>query len=410
LSIVTRLLLNRKSPIASGYASFSGEVLTLPRIVAIADGVINLKEDIKNAIDSKIDPEDISAGATSTTLDAGSNATATAAWDAANKKINFTFGIPKGATGEQGIQGEKGNDGHSPVITIQGGYWYIDGVNTNVKAEGVDGSDASIVVDAELSEISENPVQNKVINAALATMKASIDELFNSASPTFDHVVFKFERANPDGEPEEHLVVYSGNVICDDLCLVNDEVPITWYLKSIEYKATGVNKCDSTLTLRERLTNEEHIMARDIIMQKEGNIDVGICCNPTIDETIERIYKLEGTNGNGLPFSTGVRIRFVYPYYYGALSKDADLGLDDFETLTRRFISTAIGDKVRVNVTETDNYIWVLSTEHITGVKCSGFESKLFDMGTLYNANGVEFNCYRAQKALQAGNYDISFY
>ena len=44
-----------------------------------------------------------------------------------------------GAQGIQGIQGVPGKDGHTPIITIQNGYWYIDGVNTNVLAEGVKG-------------------------------------------------------------------------------------------------------------------------------------------------------------------------------------------------------------------------------------------------------------------------------
>ncbi len=44
-----------------------------------------------------------------------------------------------GAQGIQGIKGEKGEDGHTPVITIQNGYWYIDGVNTQQAAQGVKG-------------------------------------------------------------------------------------------------------------------------------------------------------------------------------------------------------------------------------------------------------------------------------
>ena len=44
-----------------------------------------------------------------------------------------------GAQGIQGIQGEPGKDGHTPVITIENGNWYIDGVNTNVLAEGLKG-------------------------------------------------------------------------------------------------------------------------------------------------------------------------------------------------------------------------------------------------------------------------------
>ena len=40
-----------------------------------------------------------------------------------------------------GAQGKDGEDGKTPYI--QDGYWYIDGVNTNVKAEGVDGKDGA---------------------------------------------------------------------------------------------------------------------------------------------------------------------------------------------------------------------------------------------------------------------------
>ena len=46
----------------------------------------------------------------------------------------------KGDTGAQGEPGKDGEDGHTPVITIgNDGFWYIDGVNTHVKAQGQDG-------------------------------------------------------------------------------------------------------------------------------------------------------------------------------------------------------------------------------------------------------------------------------
>ena len=45
-----------------------------------------------------------------------------------------------GATGAQGIQGQPGKDGHTPVITIgANGHWFIDGVDSNVSAEGSKG-------------------------------------------------------------------------------------------------------------------------------------------------------------------------------------------------------------------------------------------------------------------------------
>ena len=46
---------------------------------------------------------------------------------------------PQGATGSTGASGQDGSDGNTPYI--QDGYWYIDGVNTNVRAIGQNGQD-----------------------------------------------------------------------------------------------------------------------------------------------------------------------------------------------------------------------------------------------------------------------------
>ena len=61
-----------------------------------------------------------------------------------------TFTVTNGEDGSQGIQGEKGEDGHTPTITIGGnGNWFVDGVDTGIKAQGEkgepgeDGSDGS---------------------------------------------------------------------------------------------------------------------------------------------------------------------------------------------------------------------------------------------------------------------------
>lgn len=52
-----------------------------------------------------------------------------------------TFTVTNGKDGEdgiggiQGIQGTPGADGHTPIITIGGGFWYVDGENSGVQAE-----------------------------------------------------------------------------------------------------------------------------------------------------------------------------------------------------------------------------------------------------------------------------------
>ena len=77
-------------------------------------------------------------------------------------------------SGAQGIKGDKGDDGHTPIITIQDGYWYVDGINTNVKAEGRDGNEVTIV---SISESSESGGLNvvKFSNGATLTVRNGKD-------------------------------------------------------------------------------------------------------------------------------------------------------------------------------------------------------------------------------------------
>lgn len=82
--------------------------------------------------------------------------------------------------GKDGQDGKDGKDGVSPSVTITaitGGYRVTISDATGTKSfdvmdgeDGQDGDSASITVDSELSETSENPVQNKVIVAELSTL------------------------------------------------------------------------------------------------------------------------------------------------------------------------------------------------------------------------------------------------
>lgn len=59
--------------------------------------------------------------------------------DGSTSTFTITNGID-GIQGTQGIQGNPGADGHSPIITIgDNGNWFIDGVDTNISARGIDG-------------------------------------------------------------------------------------------------------------------------------------------------------------------------------------------------------------------------------------------------------------------------------
>ena len=71
------------------------------------------------------------------------------------------------AEGADGKDGSNGADGNTPYV--QDGYWYISGVNTGTKAEGVDGMDGKDAI-APTIEIDENGYW--VINGVSTNVKA----------------------------------------------------------------------------------------------------------------------------------------------------------------------------------------------------------------------------------------------
>lgn len=72
-------------------------------------------------------------------------------------KTTSTFTVTNGKDGAQGIQGVPGEDGHTPVITINDeGYWCVDGVSTEIKAKGEKGSDGKDGVSVTKTEIDGN--------------------------------------------------------------------------------------------------------------------------------------------------------------------------------------------------------------------------------------------------------------
>ena len=64
-----------------------------------------------------------------------------------------TFTVTNGQNGEQGIQGEPGQDGHTPTISIgQNGHWYIDGNDSGISAQGEKGNDGVSIVSAVIND------------------------------------------------------------------------------------------------------------------------------------------------------------------------------------------------------------------------------------------------------------------
>ncbi len=73
--------------------------------------------------------------------------------------------------GTDGKDGTNGVDGKTPYI--QDGYWYIDGVNTNVKAEGVDGANGKDGVDGKDGQNGRDG--NGILSIELTSAEGNVD-------------------------------------------------------------------------------------------------------------------------------------------------------------------------------------------------------------------------------------------
>lgn len=94
----------------------------------------------------------------------------------------------QGEQGERGVQGAQGPAGNAATITIGNVTTSAPGTAAQVTNRGTssaavldfvlpkgkDGSDGGVTVDAELSDTSTNPIQNKAVKTAIDTVTASI--------------------------------------------------------------------------------------------------------------------------------------------------------------------------------------------------------------------------------------------
>ena len=70
-----------------------------------------------------------------------------------NDGSTSTFTVTNGEKGVQGIKGDKGDDGHTPVITIQNGKWHVDGNDTGLQAQGVKGETGNGISDISKTNV-----------------------------------------------------------------------------------------------------------------------------------------------------------------------------------------------------------------------------------------------------------------
>lgn len=117
------------------------------------------------------------------------------------KAVWVNHGPLKGAKGDKGdrftyedftedqLAALKGDAGFSPIVSLskENGITTITVQNESGESQSVeiiDGSNATVTVDSELSETSENPVQNKVINTKFGEIAAELENTIKTDGGT----------------------------------------------------------------------------------------------------------------------------------------------------------------------------------------------------------------------------------
>lgn len=223
-----------------------------------------------------------------------------------------TFTVTNGKDGLQGIQGEPGKNGHTPVITIENGYWYIDGVNTLQPAQGVqcetgNGINNYYMINDGLTELAANAVElvvdhkTGIAYACYLASETSFGESsslvkvakFNILQPTnikWVTVFDKFKDFNGHSLSECNIINLDDSTI---RVFAVDLITQQYFYKDVDKKTLSVND-------------------KNEVMIKENDSSTASCFN--INNINSIISNMGGQTFNYLQFTS--KIINVDGYYY----------------------------------------------------------------------------------------------
>ena len=132
----------------------------------------------------------VKTGAAGTSVTVSNSGTASAAV--------FDFVIPRGDKGDTGPQGLQGIQGATGATGPQGergpqGLQGAQGLRGEKGDKGEQGAGSIVAVDSELSSTSTNPVQNKVVKAAIDTVKKNMSQGFQTVTDSIPTKVSALE-------------------------------------------------------------------------------------------------------------------------------------------------------------------------------------------------------------------------
>lgn len=177
---------------------------------------------------------------------------------------NFT--VTNGLNGAQGIQGIPGNDGKTPVVIIgENGNWYVDGVDTNQKAQGK--SAYEIYKEVYNYEGSEEQWLKDLINGNLcAPLNYVVTFNPNNGEASFTQTVEYGEKVERPLEPQREGYVFDGWIYDDEFddekwifsgYSVTEDITLTakWDYATYELPILNIDTHDKEIDSKEKYTD-----------------------------------------------------------------------------------------------------------------------------------------------------------
>lgn len=300
------------------------------------------------------------------------------------------------------ISGPVGEGGSLSAPEIVNKYWYINGVNTGVKAEGEDGKSAyeialkngfegteaewleslkgkdsvggeggSIEVDDELNKESQNPVQNKIIAEEIERIWDSV----NYVEPTIG---------------ELSLTPSSGSVE------ITSASGVTYNLTSFKHRETSPTNFNGKLTFKKGST-----VLKSDIDPTDTVASVSITDNNTVKTAQTITYTLTGKSKKGNTVSKSASVSFYFASYIGANSNET---ISDSVIASLTKVSSTGLNGTREITVSSNGYIWFITTGTINKITSGGFDVPFSNKGS-HTYNGGSYKCYRTDNLIVAGTY-----
>lgn len=235
----------------------------------------------------------------------------------------------------------------------------------------------TIVIDSELSETSENPVQNKVIFTALQD-KADKNEVTIEIKDAVDPIYQVLYNQHASVTLTSNV---SGNIIERG---VSKSITLNW-----NYIFNGTSSTPESLQLK-----------------SESNILVDSPDTKTYTTNISETTQYQAISVNkGVTKSASLTISAYYPMYFGSSTKTS-LTEDDITEFSKQAIKSSPNGSYNIEVGEGE-YVWlcVPSGMVIHNVTSSGFAVPIESATQVEVTDKGTYNCYRSSSTFVEGTF-----